>query len=148
MVPRAGCSSLADSCYIPPHQCFHTMRDLPQQPPLLTLFSICCLLCRICQLTIHLLMCANRLVSSTPLHWRFHLTLAFQLLSVTGAARDVLDMTRWPAEVAFTLPLVCPDWLTSRLTPCHTHGDKGARTPDLRLAKASLSQLSYVPVWE
>ncbi len=28
------------------------------------------------------------------------------------------------------------------------HGDKGIRTPDLRRAKASLSHLSYVPVWE
>ena len=26
-------------------------------------------------------------------------------------------------------------------------GDEGARTPDIRLAKAALSQLSYIPVW-
>ena len=27
-----------------------------------------------------------------------------------------------------------------------THGDEGTRTPDPRLAKAMLSQLSYIPV--
>jgi hypothetical protein len=110
------------------HTCVYThMPVLPQQPPLLTLFSICCLLCRICQLTIHLLMCANSKVSST--RW----------LSKWG--RFTLQLTN------FIYDLSCL-WHDPASLPRHTHGDKGARTPDLRLAKASLSQLSYVPVWE
>lgn len=96
-------------------------------------------------------MCANRLVSSTPLKLVDYPAFA---CTTAGFFRftDGLDMARSSAEVtlasSFTHPVVRPDCFPSRLTPCHTHGDKGARTPDLRLAKASLSQLSYVPVWE
>ena len=33
-----------------------------------------------------------------------------------------------------------------RLSSFDLSGDEGARTPDIRLAKAALSQLSYIPV--
>ena len=35
--------------------------------------------------------------------------------------------------------------LSPSADPCVNHGDRGTRTPDLRVANASLSQLSYIP---
>ena len=50
------------------------------------------------------------------------------------------------------LVMICPAPCQPNFCPflaCSTSlsGDEGTRTPDPRLAKAVLSQLSYIPVW-
>src|SRR5262249_25973004 len=47
----------------------------------------------------------------------------------------------WPAK--YLDKRIVPSYGLLKL--CHPGGDEGARTPDIRLAKAALSQLSYIP---
>jgi hypothetical protein len=77
-----------------------------------------------------------------------------------GYSDKAAQLIAGPRSCLAIIPVYCNDPLTNnliklRLCPltCFGHsvsqpgGDEGTRTPDIRLAKAALSQLSYIPVY-
>ena len=54
-------------------------------------------------------------------------------------------LLRWPGRGQVLIQAVRSSYIGGAAN--EPGGDEGARTPDIRLAKAALSQLSYIPVW-
>ena len=66
-------------------------------------------------------------------------------LTFPSAAKRTLQTRRFPSPFSFPFFLFQRPSFSSPSTSSFSSGDEGIRTPDLRRAKAALSQLSYIP---
>jgi hypothetical protein len=93
--------------------------------------------------------CARTLDENSPAHrpgchWLQHSKCTLNAIRFVTPTRYSSSLVYRSSFIDVLLVYVNPNSL-SRLFEC---GDEGTRTPDLRLAKAPLSQLSYIPKYE